>query len=76
MKKNLLPWQLLTLLALALPALYLLWAWPHVPAQVPLQYGFNGHVNRYGSRDSLWLLTGALPVGLALLFGALPRLDP
>ena len=76
MKKNLLPWQLLTLLALVLPTLYLLWAWPQVPAQVPLQYGLDGHVNRYGSRDSLWLLTGALPVGLALLFSALPRFDP
>ena len=76
MKKNLLPWQLLTLLALALPALYLLWAWPQVPAQVPMHYGIDGQANRYDSRNGLWLLTLALPVGVALLFAALPHLDP
>lgn len=76
MKKNLLPWQLLTLAALVLPVLYLLWAWPQVPAQVPMQFGLDGRVHRYGSRDSLWLLTVALPLGVVLLFSALPRFDP
>ena len=76
MKKNLLPWQLLTLAALVLPVLYLLWAWPQVPVQVPMQYGLDGRVNSYGSRDNLWLLTVALPLGVVLLFSALPRLDP
>ena len=76
MKKNLLPWQLLTLAALVLPMLYLLWAWPRVPAQVPLHFGPDGRVNGYGSRDRLWLLTVALPLGVALLFSALPRFDP
>ena len=76
MKKNLLPWQLLTLAALVLPVLYLLWAWPQLPTQVPMQYGLDGHVNSYGSRNYLWLLATALPLGVVLLFSVLPRLDP
>ena len=76
MKKNLLPWQLLTLAALVLPVLYLLWAWPQLPTLVPMQYGLDGHVNSYGSRNYLWLLATMLPLGVVLLFSVLPRLDP
>lgn len=76
MKKNLLPWQLLTLLALIVPSLYLLYMWPALPAQVPSHFGLNGHADGYTSRANIWLLTLALPLGVALLFTLLPLLDP
>ena len=76
MKNNLLPWHLLTLAALVAPSLYLAYAWPALPAQVPTHFGFDGRANGYTSRAGLWLLTLALPLGVALLFTALPRLDP
>ena len=76
MKNNLLPWQLLTLVALVIPPLYQLYAWPHLPAQIPTHFGLDGQPNDYTSRDSIWLVTLALPLGTALLFSVLPRLDP
>lgn len=76
MKKNLLPWQLLTLVALLLPTAYLAFVWPGLPDQVPTHFGIDGHADSFSSRDHLWLLTLALPVGIALLFSAAPYLDP
>ena len=76
MKKTLLPWQLLTLLAIAGPSLYLLAVWPALPSQVATHFDAAGHANGYTSRGHLWLLTLALPLGVALLFSVLPRLDP
>ncbi|WP_035562127.1 SdpI family protein [Hymenobacter sp. IS2118] len=76
MKKNLLPWQLLTLAALVLPLLYLAYAWPALPAQVPTHFDAAGTANGYTSRGNLWLLTFGLPVGVAVLLSVLPQLDP
>jgi len=76
MKQNLLPWQLLTLLALLAPTLYLLYAWPQLPAQIPTHFGLDGRANDYTGRGNIWLLTSALPLGVAVLFTVLPRFDP
>lgn len=76
MKPNLLPWQLLTLVALVMPSLYLFYAWPALPAQIPTRFGLDGQANGYTSRANIWLLTLALPLGIALLFSILPRFDP
>jgi uncharacterized membrane protein len=75
MKPSLASWRLLTLLVLVLPTLYLLWAWPSLPARIPSHFGI-GHIGDYTSRDHIWLLTSALPVGTYLLLAALPRFDP
>ena len=76
MKKNLLPWQLLTLAAVLVPSLYLLYVWPQLPAQVPTHFTSSGQPNGYTSRADMWLLTLGLPLGTALFFSILPRLDP
>lgn len=76
MKKDLLPWQLFTLALLALPPLYLWWAWPALPAQIPTHFDLNGQANGFTSRDNIWLLVLALPLGVAALLTALPRFDP
>ena len=76
MKKNLLPWQFLTLVALAVPSLYLAFAWAALPAQIPTHFAFNGQANGFTSRAHMWVLTLALPAGVALLFTVLPRIDP
>ncbi|MDB5269753.1 MAG: hypothetical protein JWP58_2793 [Hymenobacter sp.] len=76
MKKNLLLWQLLTLVAVLAPSLYLLYVWPQLPAQVPTHFDGSGQANGYTSRDHMWLLTLGLPLGTALFFSALPYLDP
>lgn len=76
MKTNLLPWQILTLVALVLPSLYLLYAWPSLPEQVPTHFGLDGRPNGFTNRANMWLVTTALPVGLAALLTALPHFDP
>lgn len=76
MKKNLLPWQLLTLAAVLAPSLYLLYVWPQLPAQVPTHFDGSGQANGYTGRSSMWLLTLGLPLGTALFFSVLPYLDP
>lgn len=75
MQRSLSVWTLLTLLALLLPTFYLLWAWPALPAHIPSQFGM-GHIGQYTSRDQMWLLTSALPLGTYVLLTALPRFDP
>jgi uncharacterized membrane protein len=75
MKISLSIWRLLTLPFLVLPTLYLLWAWPTLPAHIPSHFGI-GHIGDYTSRDHIWLLTSALPVGTYLLLATLPRWDP
>lgn len=76
MKKNLLPWQLLTLAAVLAPSLYLLYVWPQLPAQVPTHFDGSEQANGYTGRSSMWLLTLGLPLGTALFFSVLPYLDP
>ena len=68
-------WQLLALGAALAPTLYLAWAWPALPAQIPSHFGPDG-VDGYTARADAWLLTTALPLGVWGLLAALPRLDP
>ena len=62
------------LLALA-PLILVAALYARLPDQVPLHWGIDGAVNRYGSKSELWLLA-ALGPGTALLLQFLPRLDP
>ena len=62
---------LLALLPLLLVAVF----YSRLPDQVPMHWGFDGEINRYGSKNELWLI-GALGPLFALLFQFLPRLDP
>lgn len=76
MKKNLLIWQLLTLVAMLAPSLYLLFVWPQLPAQVPTHFDGAGQPNDYIGRDHMWLLMLGAPLVMALFFTVLPYLDP
>jgi hypothetical protein len=62
MNKNVLPWQILTLVALVVPSVYLLLLWPSLPAQIPSHFAADGQPNGYTSRANMWLLTLALPL--------------
>ena len=70
-KGSILAMWLLALLPLVLVAVF----YSRLPDQVPMHWGFDGEINRYGSKNELWL-TGALGPLFALLFQFLPRLDP
>ena len=70
-KGSILTMWLLALLPLVLVAVF----YSRLPDQVPMHWGFDGEINRYGSKNELWLI-GALGPLFALLFQFLPRLDP
>ncbi|MFD2718034.1 SdpI family protein [Hymenobacter monticola] len=75
MKKNLF-WQLLTLVVVALPSVYLWAVWQALPAQVPTHFNSSGQADGYTGREHLWLLTLGLPLGTTVLLSVLPYLDP
>lgn len=58
-----------------LPALATLAVYPWLPEQVPLQWGFDGVVNRYGARIELFGIC-VLAFGIQLLMRFSPKLDP
>lgn len=70
-KGSILAMWLLALLPLVLVAVF----YARLPDEVPMHWGFDGEIDRYGSKNELWLI-GALGPLFALLFQFLPRLDP
>ncbi len=63
------------LLLSLLPIAFLAFVWNALPQQVPLQWGLNGAVNRYGDKIEL-LIVGLLPLFLYVLFLLIPMIDP
>ena len=62
-----------------LPAVYLFFIYSSLPQTVPMHYGLNGKVNRYGDKSELltlqWIMLG-VPVLVYLLLKFLPVIDP
>ena|SRR5690242_16023564 len=71
--------ELLVLLVVALPFLYLLKVYPTLPPKVPTHFGINGQPNDYSNRSFLWVTTSILAgisIFVYLLIRFLPRIDP
>jgi len=49
--------------------------YPHLPSQIPLHWNLSGRVDRYGSRENLFLMP-CIMVVVVLLFAVLPWLSP
>lgn len=67
--------ELPLLLLSVLPISFLAYLWNGLPERVPLQWGLNGQINRYGDKVEL-LLIGLLPLILYGLFLVIPMIDP
>ena len=67
-------WPLWVLLAgmLVLAAM----TWSQAPDQIPVHWGMNGEVDRYGGKFEGLLLLPLVAIGIYLLFLVLPKLDP
>jgi len=63
------------LLLSLLPISFLAFVWNQLPQQVPLQWGLDGQVNRYGDKIEL-LIVGLIPIFLYVLFLFIPMIDP
>ena len=59
----------------ALPAVALLFLYGRLPEQGPTNFGFDGTVNAYSPRSTMWLLALLGPF-MALMFQILPQIDP
>ncbi len=44
-----------------------IWAWPSVPAQIPIHWDIAGHINGYGSKFSLLFMPIVATAGYALI---------
>ncbi len=67
-------WPLLLLIVLSLGLS--LFAYPHLPARIPVHWGLNGQPNRYGPPWTGAFMPGLLALGIYLLFCVLPLVDP
>ena len=67
--------ELPLLLLSVLPLSFLAFVWNGLPERVPLQWGLNGEVNKYGDKMEL-LIIGLLPIFLYALFLFIPMIDP
>lgn len=67
--------ELPLLLFSVFPAAFIAYVWNTLPAKVPLQWGIDGTVNRYGSKMEL-LIIGLIPLALYVLVLFIPKIDP
>ncbi len=75
MRTNLLK-ELPLLLLVAVPFAYLGAIWNDLPEQVPLHWNLQGEVDRWGSRDELWLIPVLTTLLIYVLFLVIPLIDP
>lgn len=78
MKQFSLPHWVIVLIAL-LPAGFLLYLWPSLPANVPVHFGPDMQPDRYGSREELWApvaILAAVSVAVYFLLLNVHRFDP
>ena len=57
------------------PLITLTMIYGKMPDTVPTSFGFDGAINAYGPKSTLWMMAGMGPV-LALLFQFMPKIDP
>ncbi len=58
-----------------LPAIYFAVVYSSLPNQLPMQWGFDGEVNRYGNKSE-YIILAVLPILLYVLMKFLPKFDP
>lgn len=59
-----------------IPFVYLAFIWNQLPETVPMHWNASGEIDRYGSKNGLWLTTFMM-AGLGyFLFLVLPKIDP
>lgn len=51
-------------------------AYPHLPERVPCHWNWNGQVDDYSAKWTLFVIVPSIMMGLMLLFAAMPWLSP
>ncbi|MEQ9262166.1 MAG: SdpI family protein [Owenweeksia sp.] len=68
--------ELPPLLIMLIPFAYLAFIWNSLPAEVPVHWSINGEINRWGSKNELWILPFLLPFLVYVIFIIMPFIDP
>ena len=79
MKPKLHFYDLLILLPVALPFVYLAFAYTRLPAIVPVHFGIDGKADRYCNKSSLWevaAILAGISILLFILIRFIPKIDP
>lgn len=58
-----------------IPLILVALSYASLPNVVPIHFGFDGMVNSYGPKSTLWILGGIGPL-LAVMFQYMPHFDP
>jgi len=61
---------------IVLPYVYLAAIWNKLPERVPTHFDLAGNVDTWSGKGILWILPGALGIGIYLLMLIIPVLDP
>ena len=61
---------------LLLPALYLCYVWPAMPAVVPTHFGLDGRPNGWSQKSTLAVVIATVLIGSYCLFTIIPIVDP
>lgn len=59
-----------------LPFIYLGSVWSELPNKVPMHWGVNGEVDRYGDKLEMLLIPFLLPVLIYVILMVIPKFDP
>jgi uncharacterized membrane protein len=79
MKPKLHFYDLLILLPVALPFVYLAYVYTRLPAIVPVHFGIDGRADRYGNKSGLWevaAILAGISILLFILIRLIPKIDP
>lgn len=68
--------ELPIIIVVLLPFIYLAYIWNDLPEKVPMHWGLDGEVNRYGDKIELLMIPFLLPVLIYGIFLVVPAIDP
>ncbi len=68
--------EILILILMAIPFIYLAIIWGSLPAEVPVHFDINGEVDRMGSKTTLPFMLLLLAPLTYLIFLLVPKIDP
>lgn len=68
--------EIILWLIILLPYVYLAIVWDQLPDRVPTHFNVHGQADDWSDRSVLWIIPGALGLGIYFLMLFIPKLDP
>lgn len=68
--------EILIIVSMVLPIIYLAFVWNRLPAEIAVHYDLHGNPNGWQTKETAGLLVGSMSVLLYLVLRFIPQLDP